>query len=62
MTPTDRKFLHKAMFISADGDVSALCSEKSPSKINMKEASWTLTWAFVTCQKCLALRGLSKPP
>ena len=44
---------HKAAKVSAAG-VSALCFAK-PTAISMTQATWTLTDAFVTCKKCLAI-------
>ena len=45
---------HKAHKISSDGGVSALCF-KSPRRIDLSKASWTLQISAVTCPKCIKL-------
>jgi hypothetical protein len=49
-----QKIYHRAKHIRSDGAVSALCF-KTPRKINLKRALWTIRDEAVTCRKCLKL-------
>lgn len=50
------KPVHMAHQVNRNGGVSALCFAQ-PRPIRLSVATWTLLWRFVTCKKCLKLKG-----
>lgn len=50
------KPVHKAALIGKGSKVSPLCAAR-PRAIDLRRATWTLRWAAVTCERCLALRA-----
>jgi hypothetical protein len=45
------KPIHMLKLVSHDGDVSPLCA-KTPRKIDLRLATWTIRKEAVTCAKC----------
>ena len=51
---------HFAEFVRADGAMSALCF-KTPRKIDLTKAYWTLIEDQVDCKKCLKILSITPP-
>lgn len=53
------RIVHFAALFNKRGGASAACSE-SPRAINMRRATWSISWDAVTCKACLAVRAAQK--
>ncbi len=53
-----KKPVHRAKYVSLNGDVSALCFDK-PRNIDLGSAIWTNRSEAVTCKKCKERQEMS---